>query len=62
MLAAGALFFWATPTVAEQRLQALTPPLKTRGGQKRPSSWSAHLPTCPHPPKTVMPRHCACAF
>ena len=31
MLAAVALFFWATPTVAERRLQALTPTSQDKG-------------------------------
>ena len=31
MLAAGALFFWATPTVAERRLQSLTPTSQDKG-------------------------------
>jgi hypothetical protein len=39
----------------------LPPPLKTRGGQKQSSSWSAHLHLS-SPTKTVMQRRCGCAF
>jgi hypothetical protein len=48
MLAAGALFFWVTPTVTEQRLQAEPPSVRRLDRNGRQAGGPVRPPVLPH--------------